>query len=59
MKTWSWSWPSECISFWRWFSWSWSIRKGWDGPYVILRELGWRFCGLEHVRIARFTSNDY
>ena len=42
-----WAAPSRCQSWsaWRWYSWD--IRKGWDGPYRMIREHGFRLFGLE------------
>lgn len=42
-----WAAPSQCkhLSKWAWHRWD--IRKGWDGPYRMIRERGFRLLGLE------------
>jgi hypothetical protein len=50
--------PSECSDLAGWFSHTWNLRAGWEGPYVMLRELGTRFLGFEWVKIVRITSED-
>ena len=41
-----WAPPHRCApGTWAWFKWD--IRKGWDGPYRMIREKGFRLFGLE------------
>ena len=38
---------SQCTSFWTWLWCEWDIRKRWEGPSRLIREVGIRICGVE------------
>lgn len=50
--------PSECTSLRHWIYASWNIRAGWEGSYVMLREIGTRLFGFEFVTIKRRTAEE-
>lgn len=41
---------SKCSSFWHWLHSSWNIRRRREGPYVLIRESGSRWFGIEYIR---------
>lgn len=46
-----------CANFWSWLYHTWRIRKRWEGPYVLVYEVGTRFCGVEYVREQRLVAD--
>lgn len=55
MNIW-WAAPSTCRDLSAWFYYKWDIRKGWNGPYEMLRERGFRLLGLEVSWVVTITA---
>jgi hypothetical protein len=49
--------PRQCTSFWAWLIYEWDFPCGWDGPYVQIRERGFRFFGFESIQKYRYPSD--
>ncbi|GEM_PF-4019792 len=49
---------STCCSFWTWLYASWRLRRRWEGPSVLVYEVGSRYFGWEHVWEERLTGDD-
>lgn len=52
-----WERPGNCRSFWAWLYCRWRIRKAWQGPYVLLYEVGHRVLGFEFIHVEEIRED--